>query len=119
MPAATKQQRQKLSDLIGQSPTFQVIDGQTFVRVRDAAKVAKLHPVVIDMGKVMLASIGGKGAVYPLVNQTDKLNKAKIALHFKQQLRKFAKVMEPQKKLRTNVVLDPTAARIVCWYSGN
>jgi len=116
MPTVVKQ-RQKLSDLIGASPTFQVIDGQTFVRVRDAAKVATLHPVVIDMGKEMLASIGGKGVGYALVNQTDKLNKQKIALHFKTQLRKFAKVMQPEKKLRTNVVLDPTSARIVCWYS--
>lgn len=116
MPPHTKP-RKKLADLLGAAPTFQVIDGQTFVRVRDASKVAALHPMVIDMGKEMLASIGGKGTAYPLLNQTDKLNKQDIARLLLLQLRKFAKVMEPSKKLNTHAVLDPTAARIVCWYS--
>jgi hypothetical protein len=36
---------------------------------------------------------------------------------FRVQLRKYAKVMEPAKRLRVHVMPDPNAARIVCWYS--
>lgn len=110
--------RKRLADLIGASPTFQVVDGVTFVKVRDAAKIATLHPGVLEMSREMLVNVGGKGMAYPLSTHLDKMNRQDIARLLKAQLAKVAKVLAPTRRLRTHVVQDPSGTpRIVCWYS--
>jgi hypothetical protein len=94
---------------------FTIVDGQNFVRLREAAKLAGIHPVVLEMGKELLSRVGGSGASFALA--TPELQKAgdEIARTFKVGLRRFAKAMEPQKKIKLKAYRDGN--RLVFWYS--
>lgn len=94
---------------------FQVIDGTTFVRLREAAKLSGIHPTVLAMGQELLTRIGGSGAAFPL--STPELVKSSddIIKTFKVGLRRYAKAMEPTKKLKLKAFRE--GQRLVFWYT--
>lgn len=101
--------------LIPKDAQFQVVDGQNFVRLRDAAKLAGIHPVVLEMGAELLKRVGGSGASFALATPDLQRNGDDIAKVFKVGLRRFAKAMEPNKKIKLKAFKD--GARLVFWYA--
>jgi hypothetical protein len=101
--------------LLPKDAKFQVIDGQNFVRLRDAAKIAGIHPVVLEMGKELLSSVGGRGASFALATPELQKNADALIATFKGGLRRFAKAMEPNRKLKLKAFRD--GQRLVFWYS--
>lgn len=101
--------------LVPRDAKFTLVDGQNFVRLREAAKLAGIHPVVLEMGKELLSRVGGSGAAFALA--TPELQKAAddIARTFKTGLRRVAKAMEPNKKIKLKAFRDGN--RLVFWYS--
>lgn len=95
---------------------FQIIDGQPFVRLRDAAKLAGIHPVVLEMGKELLTRVGGSGAAFALATPDLQRNAEAIAKVFKVGLRRLAKALEPTKKIKVKAYRD--GRRLVFWYAG-
>lgn len=94
---------------------FQVVDGQSFVRLREAAKLAGIHPVVLEMAGELLKRIGGSGAAFALATPELQRNADEIASTFKTGLRRFAKAMEPTKKIKVKAYKD--GQRLVFWYA--
>jgi hypothetical protein len=101
--------------LLPRDAKFTIVDGQNFVRLREAAKLAGIHPVVLEMGKELLGRVGGSGASFALA--TPELQKAgeDIARTFKTGLRRFVKAMEPNKKIKLKAFRDGN--RLVFWYA--
>lgn len=100
---------------IPDSAKFQIVDGQPFVRLREAAKLAGIHPVILEMGAELLKRVGGSGAAFALATPDLQKSADAIAKAFKVGLRRYAKAMEPMKKLKLKAYKD--GARLVFWYS--
>jgi hypothetical protein len=105
----------KRVSLIPDGAKFQTVDGQDFVRLRDAAKIAGIHPVVLEMGKQLLSRVGGSGASFALATADLQRNADAIAKQFKVGLRRFAKAMEPNRKIKLKAFRD--GQRLVFWYA--
>lgn len=97
---------------------FQVVDGQDFIRLRDAAKLSGISATVLEMGKELITRVGGSGVAFPL--STPELQKAsdQVAATIKLGLRRFAKAMEPNRGLKVKAFKDPRNSRLVFWYVG-
>lgn len=93
---------------------FAIVDGEQFVRLRDAAKLAGIHPTVLAMGKELLTRVGGSGAAFALATPDLQRSASDVAKQFKTGLRRYAKAMEPQRKIRLRAFKD--GARLVFWY---
>lgn len=94
---------------------YQIVGGPEFVRLRDAARLAGIHPVVLEMGKELLTRIGGSGASFALATPELQKSADEIAKVFKGGLRRVAKALEPNKKIKLKAYRD--GARLVFWYS--
>lgn len=101
------------------SPTaqFALVDGATFVRLQAAARLAGIHPVILEMGAQLIKRIGngGAGAAFQLETADLERNAAAITSMFKTGLRRYAKAIEPQKKIKVKSVRD--GKRLVFWYA--
>lgn len=84
------------------------------MRLRDAAKLSGIHPTVLTMGYELLQRIGGSGAAFPLSTIELQRDAGEIAKTFKLGLRRYAKAMEPNKKLKLKAFRD--GQRLVFWY---
>lgn len=107
--------RKYLRNLLPNDAKWIVVDGQNFVRLREAAKLAGIHPVILEMGKELLTRIGGSGAAFALATPELQREADTIAKLFKAGLKRYAKAMEPNKKISPRVYRDGN--RIVCWYT--
>lgn len=102
-------------EILPSTTRFGIIDGEEFVRLRDAAKLAGIHPTCLSMGKELLTQIGGRGVSLALA--TPELQRAAPDLikAFKTGLRKVAKAYEPNKKLKLKAFREGN--RLVFWYT--
>lgn len=101
--------------VIPRDAKFAIVDGANFVRLREAAKLAGIHPVVLEMGRELLTRIGGSGASFALATPELQKSAGEIAKTFKRGLRRFAKAMEPTKKIKLKAFRE--GSRLVFWYS--
>lgn len=100
---------------IPEGAKFETLEGAKFVAVKDAARLGGIHPVVLEMGQRLIKSIGGAGAAFTL-GTPDMVKRADdIASTFKLGLRKVAKALEPNKKIKVKVHQE--ANRLVFWYA--
>lgn len=93
---------------------WETVSGQPFVRVREAAKLANVHPVALEMGRKLLDNIGAGGAAFTLSTPAMKSNADAIAKMLRGGLKRVAKAFEPNKKLRVKSHRD--GDRLVFWY---
>lgn len=105
----------KTPSLVPRDAKFTIVNGQDFLRLREATKLAGIHPVVLEMGKQLLERIGGTGAAFTLGTPDMQKNADAIIATFKTGLRRFAKAMEPTKKIKLKAYRDGT--RLVFWYT--
>lgn len=109
MPKATT------TSLLPRDAKFTIVDGQNFVRLREAAKLAGIHPAVLEMGRELITRVGGSGAAFALATPELQRNAEPIAKMFKLGLRRFAKAMEPTKKIKLKAFRE--GQRLVFWYT--
>ena len=107
--AVVKRQRVQLPTNL----RFEIVDGKEFIEVREAARLANIHPTALEMGQRLLSTIGNGAASFSLsdgnMQQGDEIAKA-----FKGQLRRVAKVFAPDKKLRVKAVVQGN--RLSFWF---
>lgn len=94
---------------------FQIVDGAAFVRLKEAAKLAGIHPVVLEMAAELLKRVNGSGASFALVTPDLQKNGLGIAAAFKSGLKRYAAAMEPTRKLKVKAYRDGN--RLVFWYA--
>lgn len=94
---------------------FTVVDGQPFVRLRDAARLAGIQPVVLEMGQTLLSRVGGSGAAFALSTPELVRSSDDIIKTFKTGLRRYAKAMEPNQKIKLKAFRE--GQRLVFWYT--
>lgn len=94
---------------------FVTIDGDAFVSVRDAAKVAKLHPVAFSMAGELLKGIGSRGCAFLLETPELQANGTAIEKRLVKDLRKSVKKLEPGRKIKAKS--RRAEDRIVFWLS--
>ena len=82
-----------VADLFGKGKlTVKIIKGDEFIRVRDAAKLAGIHPAIVEMGHKLLADVGKAGGAFELGDASLKARAADIEAAFVVGLRRIAKV---------------------------
>ncbi len=113
MPPA-KKQREALP--VAPDAKFAIIDGQNFIRIREAARLSNVHPVVIEMGQKLLKTIGIGGASFELDSPKAKERADDIAKTFRGGLKRVAKTLEPARKIKVKSHRDGN--RLVFWFSG-
>lgn len=92
--------------------TFESINGQDFMKVKSAAKLAGIHPDVLTVGKRLLSSSAGEAFVFKL-GTPDMVAKADaIEAFFVKGLRKVAKAFGGGKP---KSYLDRDQKRLVFW----
>lgn len=91
------------------------IDGDAFIRLRDASKVSSVHPVVLEMGQKLLKSIGGTGASFELGTREMQAKAAEIDKTIRLGLKRVAKLFEPNRQVKVKSARDGN--RLVFWYS--
>lgn len=70
---------------------FESISGKQFIQVKSAAKLAGIHPVILEMGKKLMESVDGQAASF-LLGTPEMLKKAnEIENEFNKGLKKVAK----------------------------
>ena len=94
---------------------FEVINGESFLRVAVAAKIAKIHPVAMEMARELLKSIGVGGAAFQLATPEMLAKGDQIQKELTKGLRKCAKQLEPNRKIKTKAKRD--GDRLVFWYA--
>ena len=106
----------KATQLIPATAQFAEINGQEFVRVREAAKLAGIHPVVLQMGQTLLNSVNlDRGATFVLGTPEMKARAADIQKVFTTGLRRVAKAFKPNVKYKVRSHRE--SGRLVFWYS--
>lgn len=94
---------------------FESIDGEGFVRIREAAKLGRVHPVVLEMGQRLLKKPNGTGAAFTLATP-DLMKRAEdVEKMFKGGLRKVAKALDGEHKYKVKSHRDGN--RLVFWYA--
>ena len=92
---------------------FEVVGGEKFIEIREAAKLAGIHPAIIEMGQRLLKKPGEEGGVFQLTTSELQARGESIEQTFKAGLRKVAKAMGPGglavRSLREDL-------RITFWY---
>lgn len=97
------------------SVKFEVVEGKKFIEIREAAKLAGIHPVVLEMGQRLLKDVGGAGAAFTLANEAMVKKADDIDAMFKTGLKRIAKAFEPNRKIRVKAHRDGN--RLVFWYA--
>ncbi|MGH7185779.1 MAG: hypothetical protein ACREIB_05835 [Pseudomonadota bacterium] len=92
---------------------FEMISGVAFVKLKDAAKLAGIHPVVLEMGQRLLKKVDGEGAIFALGTAELQKHAEAIEAMIKAGLRKISKVFGPG-GLAVKSVRD--GERLVFWY---
>ena len=72
---------------------IEYIQGQPFLKLKEAAKLAGIHPVILEMGKRLLARPDVEGGVFPLKGPEMQKNADAIEQQFVWGLRKIAKAL--------------------------
>ena len=94
---------------------FATIQGQDFIRVREASKLSGLHPVVLEMGQKLLSGGLDQGAAFQLGTPQMQAKAGEIQAMVKTGLRRVAKAFKPNVKLKVKTLREPS--RLVFWYS--
>jgi hypothetical protein len=68
----------------------EIIEGEGFIKIREAAKLGGVHPVVLEMGQRLLKNPGGAGAAFALATPELQKRADDIAKMFKTGLRRVA-----------------------------
>ena len=92
-----------------------IVDGQSFVRMREAAKLSGVHPVALEMAQTLLKGAGNAGAAFVLGTPELVRRADDIAALFKAGLRKAAKAFDPDHKRKVKMHRD--GQRLVFWYA--
>lgn len=95
--------------------SFTTVGGTDFVAIQAAARLGRVHPVALSMGKSLIRSIGSGGAVFQLPTPELKKNAEAIESVLKADLRKVAKALEPARKVKVKTHREND--RIVFWYA--
>lgn len=98
---------------IPKSLKVEYVKGDAFVKLRDAAKLAGIPPVVLEMGQRLLRSGNTEGATFVLGTPDLKAKADDIMRVFKAGLRKVAKAFGTG-GLAPRTYCD--GEKIVCWY---
>lgn len=91
------------------------IDGRAFVPLREAAKLGKVHSVILEMGKRLLAQPNEAGASFTLGDANMKTRAVEIEAMFVKGLRRIAKVLGNGTSVRVRSHRD--GDRLVFWYA--
>jgi hypothetical protein len=93
---------------------FEVLSGEGFIKIREAAKLSGIHPVVLEMAQHLLKNPSTTGASFALATPDLQKRGADIAAMFKSGLKKCAKALDPTHICGVKVHHDDD--RVVCWY---
>jgi len=70
---------------------FEIISGKSFIQTKSAAKLAGIHPVILEMGKKLMESVDGQAAQFFLGTPEMKRKAEDIESEFRSGLKKVAK----------------------------
>lgn len=70
---------------------FEIISGKTFIQTKSAAKLAGIHPVVLEMGKKLMEQVDGQAAQFFLGTPDMERRATDIEVEFRNGLKKVAK----------------------------
>jgi hypothetical protein len=94
--------------------TFEVVKGESFMQVKAAAKLAGIHPTILEMGQRLLKRPDGEGAEFTL-GTPDLLRRANdIETMFVAGLKKVARALGPG---GLSVKCFRDEKRLVFWYA--
>lgn len=95
--------------------TFDVVTGDGFIKVRDAAKLGSVHPAVLEMGQKLLKAPNGTGASFALATPELQKRATELERAIKAGLKRVAKALDKDHKFKVKSVRD--GARLIFWYA--
>lgn len=93
---------------------LQFVDGKKFIEIKAAARLAGIHPVVLEMGRKLLENPDGQGGVFLLATEQIRKQANEIEQVFRRGLQKVAKTLGPG-GLAVKSYRDEE--RLVFWYA--
>lgn len=92
---------------------FEILKGEAFMRVRQAAKLAGLHPAILEMGQRLLQHAEAEAGVFQLATPEMKAKGDAIEEAFVKGLRRVARALGQNVNVRSVREGD----RLTFWYA--
>jgi len=92
------------------------LDGDKFIKIQSAAKLAGVHPAVLEMGQRLIGTIGQECGVFALTTKEHSARAEDIRAMFVKGLKKVVKALGPP-GVGVKSVAEPE--RLVFWYAMN
>lgn len=92
---------------------FTRVNGDVLVKIRDAHKIASIHPVALEMAEELLTGVGSVGAAFELATSEFLASAGPIEKRLKRDLKRAAKQLDTAHTYRVKSVRD--GDRLVFW----
>lgn len=92
---------------------IEFIKGESFIRAKHAARLAGIHPAILEMGQKLLQSVDGQAGVFVLGNAEMKAKAHEIEALFVKGLRKVGQLFGPGVRVKSTREGD----RLLFWYA--
>jgi hypothetical protein len=89
------------------------IKGESFIRAKQAARLAGIHPAILEMGQKLLQSVDGQAGVFVLGSQEMKTRAREIEELFVKGLRKVGRAFGSGVTVKSSREGD----RLLFWYA--